>query len=190
MTILNRDDLKAIVVPSLTQVLSLIFVSIAALAVSNAEKLLGPLAKYMPSADIQSGLTVMLHKVGGLATANTAVLVLFWVVVGLAVYGICWAIFNSLTHAYNEAVIDTHFANRGTWLEQLSPKLLQAFFGLAAIGLIVASGWVIGTLSQNFATTLNSWQISHLPTEALQVVLLSLDLYLCWVLVRITFYVE
>jgi hypothetical protein len=190
MTILNRDDLRAIVMPTPTQVLSYIFLALLILTGVNADRLLQPVAKYVPTADIRIGLAAILHYIGQLAAANTFVLILFWSLIGLTVYGVCWAIFNALVHTYNEAVIDTQFANRGSWLEQLSPAILQVFFGLAAIGFTLASGWIIAALVQNFALSLIDWTPQHLITEIGQTFLLALDFYVWWALVKLTFYVE
>lgn len=190
MTILNRDDLRAIVIPTLAQTLGYIFLALLVLTAANTDRLLQPITKYIPTADIRSGLGTILHYIGQLAAANTFVLILFWALIGLTVYGICWAIFNALVHTYNEAVIDTQFANRGSWLEQLSPGLLQLFFGLAVIGFTLASGWVIAVLVQNFAVSLIAWEPGRLIAEVGQTLLLGLDFYVWWALVKLTFYVE
>jgi hypothetical protein len=187
---LNRDDLHAIVVPTFAQVLGYIFLAMLILTSVSADRLLQPIAKYVPAADIRTGLGTILHYIGRLAAANTFVLILFWSLIGLTVYGVCWAIFNVLVHAYNEAVIDTQFANRGTLLEQLSPAILQVFFGIVTIGFTLASGWIIAMLVQNFAISLIDWTPQHLITEAGQTLLLALDFYAWWALVKLTFYVE
>lgn len=190
MSILNRDDLRRIVAPSLAQGLGFILVAMVVLIAVNANRLLGSLAGYIPADALQAALQSWLHAIGRLAYANLVVLVLFWSAIGITAYAVSWAIFNSLIHTYNTAVIDTQFVNRGSWLERLSPVLLQLFFGVATIGLLLASGWLIPVLSQNFAASFTNWAPINLLGEAGQVILLALDLYACWALARLTFYVE
>lgn len=190
MTVLNRDDLRAIVVPTVTQTLAYLLAAMIILIGANADTLLQPLAPYIPTAAIRDGLGGVLHAVSQLAGANLAVLVLFWGLIGLTVYGISWAVFNAFIHSYNEAVIETQFTNRGSWLERLSPGLLQLFFGAAAVGFTLASGWVIALLVQNFAAGLLNWSPAALPAEILQTLILALDLYAWAALLRLAFYVE
>lgn len=190
MTILNREDLRKIVVPTAAQSLSYLLAALIILTVTNADTLLEPFASYIPTTAIHDTVGSVLHGISQLAGANLAVLVLFWGLIGVTAYGVCWAVFNALIHSYNEAIIETQFANRGTLLERLSPGLLQLFFGVVAAGFTLASGWIIAALVQNFAAGLISWQPAELLPEVIQTLLLALDLYTWVALLRLTFYVE
>lgn len=190
MTILNREDLRDLVVPSVPQAIAVLILAILAMICASADQLFSPLAKYIPAADIRQGLSAVLHQAAKLSGANEIVLILFWAVVGLMVYAISWAVFNALVHGYNEAVIDTQFTNRGSSLEQLSPALLQLFFGVAAVVFTIISSWLIADATQTFSLSLIGWQPAHLVTEVLWTLALAVDIYVWWTLVRLTFYVD
>jgi hypothetical protein len=188
------ERLRTVVVPTSTQVLGSLFISLALLTLSQSQSIIkrfgiSPAAIDATQNQFQSRLEVILRS----PIASSIALLTFWATVGLVAYLICWGIYNLLVEARNEVTLTTAYTNRsdynhpGHWRGPFETLALKA---AAAVGLAVIISSLRYGVSYWLALSAGVLENTSLPTAlaALGAVFgLALQLYLVLMFVQLTF---
>jgi len=96
----------------------------------------------LSKSDVQASFATQIQKWLAIPILNTAVLVIFWVAVGLAAYAVLYWAYNIISEARNEVVVEKEYVNRASTEEKkrwpiIEVGLLAALVALAIITLTV-----------------------------------------------------
>ncbi|MBA3679149.1 hypothetical protein H0W80_03100 [Candidatus Saccharibacteria bacterium] len=96
----------------------------------------------LSKSDVQASFATQIQKWLAIPILNTAVLVVFWVAVGLAAYAVLYWAYNIISEARNEVVVEKEYVNRASTEEKkrwpiIEVGLLAALVALAIITLTV-----------------------------------------------------
>lgn len=182
------DRLLRIIVPTTTQVLGSIFLSLVILVGTQGTAVLlrigiTPQAISASENQFHDQFASILRS----PIASRLALMTFWALVGLIAYLICWGAYNIIIEARNEVTLNTAYTNRGHWRGVYETLSLKA---IAAVGLamLVTSLWY----GVSFWLTLSSGavdqpSVSTALTALLAIIGLAVQCYAVFVFLQLTF---
>jgi hypothetical protein len=177
-----------VIIPTRTQVLGSLFLSLLILAPTQSHTLLVGLG--LPSDIVSAGQTQFSSRFDNVLNSTLVAqfaLITFWAVVGLVTYLVCWGAYNIFIEARNEVTLNTAYTNRG---HKHSPYRLLSFKAAAAVGLALAIGALRYSFSLSVALASRFSSTPGLATSVwavLAIVSLAVELYLIFIFVQLTF---
>ncbi len=193
---INSTDIKTILNPSIKRVAWTFGIAVGLLIVININLILLQVTSntLLAKSDVQDSIISQLQNWTSSPVLNIAILVIFWVCIGLIAYSVIYAIYSLATEAQNEVVVEEEYVNRGE-----SKKRLKG--SAYALG-IIAAMIVLGIISLRFLVPLwNDWfanfilSIRSAPLSAIMYLLgsligLAINIYLFEVLINWSLYLE
>lgn len=128
--------LLAVVIPTKVQALGSMVLGLLIIVSGQFASVLSRLG--ITTADIMSVQTQFNERFGVILRSSVAgqfAVVVFWAIIGLVAYLICWGLYNVLVEARNEVTLTTEYTNRGHWR---SPIYTLALKTVSAVLLMVA----------------------------------------------------
>lgn len=182
------ERLIKIIIPSAFQIIVVTLLSTLTLLTIYGPSLFVRVLTGEVNSYVGQSYTDQLVRLNDVSFVRTAVIALFWALVGLMAYGVYLVITNAIVEARNEIVIDTEYANRGAgsnaWLgvaKQLGSGLLLAVF------MTVSALWLLPIWSGLFETAIFSDLTVVTGLISLcGFVCLSINIYLVWALFQLT----
>lgn len=134
-------DFKRLIIPSLTQALTCLALSLAAFIGLYRDQIGTRLGtKQLTSALKGSDYRQALANLTNNGLSHTVVIVFFWSLIGLLAYTVVWSIINVSIEARNEVVLQTEYTNRSGVANRLKPAFLQiAMAVILFVALIVSA---------------------------------------------------
>ncbi len=182
------ERLRSELIPTASQIFGSVALSVLIIGLSQSRQILLALNVTSGSIDglsnqLNSYLDVILRS----AVVSHFALIVFWAIVGLIAYLICWGVYNVIVEARNEVTLSTDYTNQGHWKgaqQTLAIKSVTAVCLAVVIGTLTAGVSLWLTLSATAIAQVSIWSIG----EALTAILgLATQLYLILMFVQLTF---
>lgn len=193
---ISSADVQAVLKPSIKRIAWTFGIAVGLLVIININLILLQATSntLLAQSDVQDSIISQLQAWTSSPLLNIAILVIFWVCVGLIAYSVIFAIYSLATEAQNEVVVEEEYVNRGE-----SKKRLKG--SAYALG-IIAAMIVLGLISLRILVPLwNSWfenfilGIRSTPITAILYLFASLlglaiNVYLFEILINWSLYLE
>lgn len=193
---INTADVQAVLKPSIKRIAWTFGIAVVLLIILNINLIIlqSTSNTILAQSDVQDSIISQLQAWTSSPILNLAILVIFWVCVGLIAYSIIYAIYGLATEAQNEVVVEEEYVNRG----ETKKRLKGSAYALGIIGGII----ILGLLSLRILVPLwNSWfenfilGIRSTPITAILYLLASLiglgiNVYLFEILINWSLYLE
>lgn len=193
---INTADVQAVLKPSIKRIAWTFGIAVALLIILNINLIIlqSTSNTILAQSDVQDSIISQLQAWTSSPILNLAILIIFWVCVGLIAYSIIYAIYSLATEAQNEVVVEEEYVNRG----ETKKRLKGSAYALGIIGGII----ILGLLSLRILVPLwNSWfenfilGIRSTPITAILYLLASLiglgiNVYLFEILINWSLYLE
>ncbi|MFO0862212.1 MAG: hypothetical protein U0516_00600 [Candidatus Saccharibacteria bacterium] len=193
---INTADVQAVLKPSIKRIAWTFGIAVVLLIILNINLIIlqSTSNTILAQSDVQDSIISQLQAWTSSPILNLAILVIFWVCVGLIAYSIIYAIYSLATEAQNEVVVEEEYVNRG----ETKKRLKGSAYALGIIGGII----ILGLLSLRILVPLwNSWfenfilGIRSTPITAILYLLASLiglgiNVYLFEILINWSLYLE
>ncbi len=193
---INTADVQAVLKPSIKRIAWTFGIAVALLIILNINLIIlqSTSNTILAQSDVQDSIISQLQAWTSSPILNLAILIIFWVCVGLIAYSVIYAIYSLATEAQNEVVVEEEYVNRG----ETKKRLKGSAYALGIIGGII----ILGLLSLRILVPLwNSWfenfilGIRSTPITAILYLLASLiglgiNVYLFEILINWSLYLE
>jgi len=193
---INTADVQAVLKPSIKRIAWTFGIAVVLLIILNINLIIlqSTSNTILAQSDVQDSIISQLQAWTSSPILNLAILVIFWVCVGLIAYSIIYAIYSLATEAQNEVVVEEEYVNRG----ETKKRLKGSAYALGIIGGII----ILGLLSLRILVPLwNSWfenfilGIRSTPITAILYLLASLiglgiNVYIFEILINWSLYLE
>ncbi len=149
---INTTDVLAVLKPSVKRIAWTFGIAVGLLVVININLILLQATSntILAQSDVQDSIISQLQDWTSSPILNLAILVIFWVCVGLIAYSVIYAIYSLATEAQNEVVVEEEYVNRGETKKRLKGSAY-------ALG-IIAAMIILGLISLRILVPLwNSW---------------------------------
>ncbi len=137
-------DLKRLLVPSLSQALGCIGLSLAGFIALYRQEI-GNRFGTQRISGVLSGTNYRqaLANVTNNGLSHTVVIIFFWSLIGLLAYTVVWSLINVTIEARNEVVLQTEYVNRSGIAGRLKAPLLQITLAVILVVLLIVSAKLI-----------------------------------------------
>ncbi len=193
---INSADVQAVLKPSSKRIAWTFGIALALLVIININLIILQATSntILAQSDVQDSIISQLQSWTSSPILNLAILVIFWVCVGLIAYSVIYAIYSLATEAQNEVVVEEEYVNRGETKKRLKGSAY-------ALG-IIAAMIILGLISLRVLVPLwNSWfenfiiGIRSTPIMAILYLFASLlglaiNVYLFEILINWSLYLE
>ncbi len=149
---IDTTDVLAVLKPSVKRIAWTFGIAVGLLVVININLILLQATSntILAQSDVQDSIISQLQDWTSSPILNLAILVIFWVCVGLIAYSVIYAIYSLATEAQNEVVVEEEYVNRGETKKRLKGSAY-------ALG-IIAAMIILGLISLRILVPLwNSW---------------------------------
>ncbi len=193
---INTADVQAVLKPSFKRIAWTFGIAVGLLVIININLILLQATSntILAQSDVQDSIISQLQAWTSSPILNLAILVIFWVCVGLIAYSVIYAIYSLATEAQNEVVVEEEYVNRGETKKRLKGSayalgLIAAMIILGLISLrILVPLW--NSWFENFILGIRSTPITAILYLFASLLGLAINVYLFEILINWSLYLE
>ncbi len=174
--------------PTLGQALGSLVLAMAILTISRSATIMTRLGITDAGvAQSQESLLGHLRSVIVSPITSNLVLVMFWAIVGLIAYLVCWAFYNFLVEARNEVTLETAYANRGHWRGPWQTLGLKLLCGAGLVMILATLHLTVPQWVSLGETVFSEVTVSSIGLGIVSILGLAANLYLVLAFAQLTF---
>ncbi len=193
---INTADVQAVLKPSIKRIAWTFGIAVSLLVIININLIVLQATSntILAQSDVQESIITQLQTWTSSPILNLAILVIFWVCIGLIAYSVIYAIYSLATEAQNEVVVEEEYVNRGETKKRLkgSAYALGIIAGMIILGLIslriLVPLW--NSWFENFILGIRSTPITAILYLFASLLGLAINVYLFEILINWSLYLE